>query len=170
LRADRERAGTTGVVRRVTAIPGARERAALGTERVVGFDQRDESTPSSIDWRTSAPTTAWASRNGMPFRDEELREIDRRAVGLSAAAVMRSPRYVLLASIPVIADRPSVIWSSASKNGSLSSCRSRLYASGKTLERRQQTRQVADQPAGLSSSEFGDVGFFFCGNIELPVL
>ena len=72
-----------GVVRRLTATPGPPgppRRAQVG----VGGDQVGAASPSpSSDRRTSAPTTAWASRNGMP-----------RSTSHSARSVAASVRRV----------------------------------------------------------------------------
>ena len=59
--------------------------------------------------------------------------------------------------MPAIAGSSSSSCSTESNSGSLSSCRSRLYASGWRLEHREQPGQVADQPARLAAGQLRDV-------------
>ena len=60
--------------------------------------------------------------------------------------------------MPVKAGSSTSSVSTESKTGSLSSCRSRLYASGRRLEGGEQAREVADEAARLAARELGDVG------------
>ena len=59
--------------------PGLEQGGGVGPEAGRGRDQRrPASSPSSIERRTRAPTTAWASRNGMPARDQVLGQVGGR--------------------------------------------------------------------------------------------
>ena len=70
---------------------------------------------------------------------------------------------------PPSASSDSAHVSSASNSGSLSSCRSRLYASGRPLSvARKPVRSPISRPA-LPRASSAMSGFFFCGSIDEPV-
>ena len=71
---------------------------------------------------------------------------------------MRSVWNVSVAIMPVKAGSSTSSVSTESKTGSLSSCRSRLYASGSALRVASRPVEVADEPARLAARELGDVG------------
>ena len=82
---------------------------------------------------------------------------------------MRSRSNFMVATIPVNAGRSKTKVSIESNTGSLSSCKSRLYAKGSALK-------VASSPVRfpMSLPDFprassATSGFFFCGMIEEPV-
>jgi len=69
-----------------------------------------------------------------PRRHQPLGQVDRREPGAAAASCMRSTSKLAVASRPSSPASASTTWSRASKRGSLSSCRSRLYESGKPFK------------------------------------
>ena len=83
--------------------------------------------------RTSAPTAACASRNGMPGAHEVLGEVGRGQVGLVGGGSHRVGVEVAASRRRRRAPQASRHVSTASNSGSLSSWRSRLYASGRPL-------------------------------------
>ena len=71
-----------GVVRRVTATPGATRAAASGPSRPSAATRSASGgAPGSSDARTSAPTTAWASRKGVPAGHQPLGQVGGRHRG-----------------------------------------------------------------------------------------
>ena len=72
------------------------------------------------------PTTLWAWRNGMPCWTSHSARSTAATEDRLAASCMRSPSNVTVVSSPVSAASPSRDWSIESKNGSLSSWRSRV--------------------------------------------
>ena len=112
---------------------------------------------------------ACASRNGVPFETSHSARSVAAAVGAFAASAMTSSRNVDDASRPVIAPRARTTVSSESKRGSLSSWRSRLYASGSALSvARSPVRLPMSRPV-LPRVSSAISGFFFCGSMEEPV-
>src|SRR5690606_41719978 len=66
---------------------------------------------------------------------------------------MRAWSKVVVASIPCTAERPRAIWSTASNNGSLSSWRSRLYASGRPFSVARRPVRSEEHTSELQSRE-----------------
>ncbi len=87
----------------------------------------------------------------------------------SAAACIRSGRNVAVAIIPAIAPRPSETCSTESNSGSLSSCRSRLYASGRPFSVTSSPVRLPISRPVLPRTSSAMSGFFFCGSIDEPV-
>ena len=86
-----------------------------------------------------------------------------------ARYAIRSVSKVSVATIPVNAGSRSSSVSVASNTGSLSSCRSRLYASGSALSvASSPVRSPMSRPA-LPRVSSATSGFFFCGMIDDPV-
>ena len=135
-RATGHRTGSPGVVRRRTALPAGGAQA-IGTEAGRSTRARRAGRRSTA-CRTRPPTTVCASRNGVPLSDQMLGEVGGQLIGSSAAAIMRVDE--LRGDQPAEGQRRAQHASSASNSGSLSSCRSRLCASGRPLS-------VARKPA-----------------------
>ena len=90
-------------------------------------------------------------------------------VSLSAAAAIRSGRNVAVSIIPAMATRASAIWSTESNSGSLSSCRSRLYESGRPFSVASSPVRLPIRRPDLPRASSAMSGFFFCGIIDEPV-
>ena len=82
---------------------------------------------------------------------------------------MRSVLKTSVAIIPETAGSSSSSVSAASKTGSLSSCRSRLYASGRPLSVASSPVRLPISRPALPRASSATSGFFFCGMIEEPV-
>ncbi len=82
---------------------------------------------------------------------------------------MRSRWTVRVAIIPVNAGSSTSSWSQESKTGSLSSWRSRLYASGSALSVASSPVRLPISRPDLPRASSAMSGFFFCGMIEEPV-
>ena len=158
----------------------ARSRADLGTaaRELVGerLPREPRSAASAAVGRskrspaaTRDATCSCARRNGTPSRTSCSATSVATVVPSPAAAAIRSPsnrRPSTHTRSAASAPSRSSIWSNAAR---LSSCRSRLYASGSPLS-------VASRPASrpiavpaLPRASSAASGFFFCGIIELPV-
>ena len=75
----------------------------------------------------------------------------------------------MVANMPAIAGKTVTRVSAESNSGSLSSCRSRLYARGKAFKVvRRPVRFPTSRPAFPRASS-AISGFFFCGIIDDPV-
>ena len=82
---------------------------------------------------------------------------------------MAPVRKRAVATIPATATRPRLTWSTLSNSGSLSSCRSRLYASGRPFRvARRPVRLPIRRPA-LPRASSAMSAFFFCGSMDDPV-
>ncbi len=86
-----------------------------------------------------------------------------------ASSSMRSRLTVRVAIIPVKAGSRISSWSQESKTGSLSSWRSRLYASGSALSVASRPVRLPMRRPDLPRASSAMSGFFFCGMIEEPV-
>ena len=82
---------------------------------------------------------------------------------------MRSVSNFSVATIPVNAGSSSSRVSVASKTGSLSSCRSRLYANGSALSVDSRPVRSPMRRPDLPRVSSATSGFFFCGMIDDPV-
>ena len=71
---------------------------------------------------------------------------------------MRSVSNRSVATMPANAGSTTSSVATESKTGSLSSCRSRLYASGRPLSVASSPVRLPIEPAGLAARELGDVG------------
>ena len=124
---DRRRAGAARRGAAADGDAGREQRGGVRAEAVVGGDEVGAAASRSPRWlRTSSPTMAWASRNGVPRPTSHSARSVADDVSLSAAACIRSATNVAVSIIPVIATSASATWSTESNSGSLSSCRSRL--------------------------------------------
>ena len=86
-----------------------------------------------------------------------------------ASEARRSVSNSRVATMPANAGSRIVSWSIWSKTGSLSSCRSRLYASGRPLSVvSSPVRSPMSRPA-LPRASSAMSGFFFCGMMLDPV-
>ncbi len=127
------------------------------------------SRPRASQYRTQEPATSWASRKGSPWRTSHSAMSVASAKPSGAAAAMRSVSNRSVCTIPVTAGSTSSSVSTASKTGSLSSCRSRLYANGRPLRvASNPVRWPISRPA-LPRASSATSGFFFCGMIDEPV-
>ena len=125
--------------------------------------------PRSSQTRTQAPASSCATRNGVPCRTSHSATSVASAKPCGASSAIRSVRNVSVATIPATAGSSTSRVSTASKTGSLSSCRSRLYASGRPLSvASSPVRSPISRPA-LPRASSATSGFFFCGMIEDPV-
>ena len=148
-----------GVVRRRTALPGSSSGNASGPRRGSFATSSSSGTPRSTACRTSAADERVRLTERRPLLDEVLGE-----VGRGVRPGCRRPRSSALRRTrpwrcsPASAASDSAQVSSASNNGSLSSCRSRLYASGRPLSvASRPVRSPISRPA-LPRGELGDVG------------
>ena len=159
-----------GVSRRPTDAPGSSSTSASGPRSGSVITSSSSPTPRSTDSRTMFPTRACASRNGTPRSTSHSARSTAADAGASAAACMRAGTSSAVSSSPRIAESARRFWSSASNNGSLSSCRSRLYASGRPFSvARNPVRLPISRPA-LPRASSAMSGFFFWGSIDDPVL
>ena len=150
--------------------PAARAPRARGRGR--SAPARRAATPRSADWRTSAPDArVRVAERHAPLRRATRRGRRRPTCWPSAARL--HPRRHELGGREQPGHRrraSSRHWSSASNSGSLSSWRSRLYASGRPLSvARKPVRSPMSRPA-LPRASSAMSGFFFCGSIDEPVL
>ena len=76
--------------------------------------------------RTQAPATSCATRNGTPSRTSHSATSVASEKPCGASSAIRSVWKVSVATIPATAGSSTSRVSTASKTGSLSSCRSRL--------------------------------------------
>ena len=123
---------------------------------------------------TGAPARrrrACASRNGMPLRTScSARSVAADAGASAAARIALGDELGRRRAARPAPTEPASSVSSASNSGSLSSCRSRLYASGRPLSvARKPVRSPIRRPA-LPRASSAMSGFFFCGSIDDPVL
>ena len=88
-------------------------------------DSDSKSRPSASSCRTIAPTTSCACRNGMPRDDQVVGDVGGEQQPAAArAGALRMQRQLPITA--AVAERDAASVSSASKSGSLSSCRSLL--------------------------------------------
>ncbi len=90
-------------------------------------------------------------------------------VSSSAAACIASGTKVAVAIIPVNAATARFTCSTESNSGSLSSCRSRLYASGRPFSVASRPVRLPIRRPLLPRANSAMSGFFFCGSIDEPV-
>ncbi|CPZ97884.1 Uncharacterised protein [Mycobacteroides abscessus] len=86
-----------------------------------------------------------------------------------ASCAIRSVWNRSVATSPAIAGSSSSNWDTESNRGSLSSCRSRLYANGCAFKVASKPVRLPINLPVLPRASSAISGFFFCGMIELPV-
>ena len=152
-----------------TATPGRRAqqrpvRARLGGDQ---FGQRRR--------RLDVPTHELADdRVGIAERRAPARPATRRGRSRDSSRRRRPPpcaavTNVAVSIIPASAASASDTWSTESNSGSLSSCRSRLYASGSPLSVASRPVRLPMSRPALPRASSAMSGFFFCGSIDDPV-
>ena len=82
---------------------------------------------------------------------------------------MRSSWNESVDTRPVNAGKRIDSWVTESTSGSLSSCRSRLYASGMAFSVASSPVRLPIKRPALPRASSGTSGFFFCGMIDEPV-
>src|ERR1043165_4942267 len=117
----------------------------------------------------SFPTISCASRNGVPFAAIASATAVAMSSGLSAAPRMRSRSSFSPATIAVSAGTTVARTLRTRKSGSLSSCRSLSYASGRPLSNARSPVSSPTARAAWPRVNSSTSGFFFCGMRDEPV-
>lgn len=113
--------------------------------------------------------TSCATRNGTPCLTSHSAMSVASEKPAGASSSMRSRWTVSVAIMPVKAGSRTSSWSQESKTGSLSSWRSRLYASGRALSVASRPVRLPMRRPDLPRASSAMSGFFFCGMIDEPV-
>ncbi|GAO04809.1 hypothetical protein PSR1_03705 [Anaeromyxobacter sp. PSR-1] len=125
--------------------------------------------PSRAENAAALPTASCASRNGTPRSTRYSAASVASASPEPSASSMRSAWNVAVSTAPATASAVSTSASGPPSSGRLSSCRSRLYESGRPFRiASSATRSPSARPARPRASS-PTSGFFFCGMSEEPV-
>ena len=132
-------------------------------------ERSQSSMPRPSHSRTHAPATSWATRNGTPSRTSHSATSVASEKPWGASASSRSVSKTRVATIPLNAGSSTSRVSTASNTGSLSSCRSRLYASGSDFSVVSRPARSPTRRPALPRASSATSGFFFCGMMLDPV-
>ena len=127
------------------------------------------STPLDSAKRTHSPDASCASRKGTPSRTIHSARSVAKVKPCGASSRMRSVWNSNVETRPVIAGSSKFSCATESTIGSLSSCKSRLYAKGCALSVARSPARLPIRRPVLPRVSSATSGFFFCGMIEEPV-
>ena len=161
----RHRPATSAAAHRRPARARRRHRGRGGRRR----PRRRAATVPVARWvRTSSPTTAWASRNGVPRTTSHSARSVADVVSLSAAACIRSGTNVAVSIIPPIATTAERDLVDRVEQRLLVLLEVAVVGERQALQRRQQAGEVADEAARLAAGELGDVGVLLLRHHRRP--
>ena len=127
------------------------------------------SMPRPSQRRTHAPAISWASRKGTCWRTSHSATSVASEKPCPASSAIRVVSNSRVATCPVKAGSSTSRVSTESNTGSLSSCRSRLYASGSAFSVVSSPVRLPTRRPDFPRASSAMSGFFFCGMMLDPV-